>query len=80
MGVRSSSRGGSSHETEFPATAEDFLRYNNTTNRPVSLREEGASHVQTIPQGVCAMLDLDEGMTPSIFISPEVNAVTFVYD
>lgn len=80
MGVRSSSRGGSDRETEFPAAPEDFIEFGNMTNRPVSLRKASGSHVQTVPIGVCTMLDLEDGMTPSIYINPEVNAVTFVYD
>jgi hypothetical protein len=58
----------------------DVMPFDNTRNNPVRLRDVNTSFVQTIPHGACSFLDLDEGMTPEIYVHPESNAVTFVYD
>lgn len=58
----------------------EAIQFDNTTGRPVSLRDTGSSMVQTVPDGVCRTLALDDGSIPAILVHPRLNAVTFVYD
>lgn len=59
--------------------ADDVLPYDNGRN-PVVLRDTGTSVVQTVPDGARNVLDLDDGTLPDIYLHPESNAITFVYD
>lgn len=59
---------------------DDIHRYNNDEGNPVGLRKAGSSYVQTIPNGVVSVLNLQENSVPSVFFHPESNAVTFIYD
>jgi hypothetical protein len=58
----------------------DAVRYDNTTGTPLAVRERGNSYVQTLPNGGCRVLTLNEGMTPDIYLHPQANAITFVYE
>lgn len=49
-------------------------------NNPVALRSTGTSYAQTLPGGACNILNLDVGMSPTIRVHPEINAITFIYD
>lgn len=55
------------------------IEYDNWS-RPVGLRNAGNSYVQTIPVGSTRILSLKEGIVPRVFLHPNHNAITFVYE
>jgi hypothetical protein len=57
----------------------DVVEFDNTRGKPVGIRHTSTSVVQTIPDGVRRVLDLEEDTSPDIFLHPESNAITFVY-
>lgn len=60
-------------------SADDVLEFDNTRGKPVGIRYTNTSVVQTIPDGARRVLELDEDTSPEIYIHPESNAITFVY-
>lgn len=57
----------------------DAVPFDNATGKPCGLRSEGSSYVQTIPNGGCSVLQLDEDATPRVWLHPHANAITFCY-